>query len=331
MSKLTTASVLAFERKIDISDAVFTQKNSQTNQGETPVIIREKSVRGTISNRLPKAKGGDPAKLNAEIEKANLQTVDVATLDDDKDTLIVNFTCKILPFYGKPNVCNDQDYQSKLLETVNSYLEQHGVSELAKRYAYNIVNGRWLWRNRMNADKINVQVKIGDEVLQFEDVKQYNLNNFEQAVEDLQKIADYIEKGFKGELFSLLEVEAQAFMGYGQEVFPSQELVLDKGNRKSKILYNINEKAGIHSQKIGNAIRSIDTWYSENAPFPIAVEPYGAVTTLGTAFRQPKEKLDFYSLFDDWVLNDKVPTIEQQHYVISVLIRGGVFGASGKE
>lgn len=46
----------------------------------------------------------------------------------------------------------------------------------------------------------------------------------------------------------------------------------------------------MHSQKVGNAIRTIDTWYAEEVAFPIAAEPYGAVTTLGTAFRQPKTK-----------------------------------------
>ncbi len=70
---------------------------------------------------------------------------------------------------------------------------------------------------------------------------------------------------------------------------------------------------------------------SDDAQFPIAIEPYGAVTTLGTAFRQPKQKLDFYTLFDAWVLNDEKPSVEQQHYIMAVLIRGGVFGASGKE
>jgi len=119
-------------------------------------------------------------------------------------------------------------------------------------------------------------------------------------------------------------------MGFGQEVYPSQELVLDTGKSKSKELYKINDKAGMHSQKIGNAIRTIDDWYP-NAEFPIAVEPYGAVTTLGTAFRQPKQKQDFYSLFDNWVLKGEKPAVEQQHYVMAVLIRGGVFGASGKE
>ncbi len=82
------------------------------------------------------------------------------------------------------------------------------------------------------------------------------------------------------------------------------------------------------SQKIGNAIRTIDNWYSDAAETgPIAVEPYGAVTTQGKAYRQPKAKTDFYSLLDNWMIKNDVPPSEQQHYVMAVLIRGGVFGA----
>ena len=139
-----------------------------------------------------------------------------------------------------------------------------------------------------------------------------------------------IEKGLNGQSFVILYVKAEVQMGYGQEVYPSQELILDTGKDKSKVLYQKSAIAGMHSQKLGNAIRTIDTWYPD-AEFPIAAEPYGAVTTLGTAFRQPKQKQDFYSLFDNWVLNDVAPDEGQQHYVMAVLIRGGVFGASGKE
>ena len=90
----------------------------------------------------------------------------------------------------------------------------------------------------------------------------------------------------------------------------------------------------MHSQKIGNAIRTIDTWYpqtdSENLG-PIAVEPYGAVTSLGKAYRTPKDKHDFYTLLDDWVIKDKIPEQDQQHFVMAIFIRGGVFGKSEKE
>ena len=86
----------------------------------------------------------------------------------------------------------------------------------------------------------------------------------------------------------------------------------------------------MHSQKIGNALRTVDTWYpgaDENGP--IAVEPYGSVTTQGRAYRQPKDKQDFYNLLDAWVLRDKVPPLEQQHFVVATVIRGGVFGDAG--
>ena len=333
-SDLKTASVLAFERNLDISDAFFAQVDSQHKDSQSkPVIIKEKSVRGTISNRLKNAITNDSAKLDAEIQKANLQTVDSAALDEHCDTLVVTWSCKVLPFTGKPNVCNDQDYQLALQSTVKDYLDTQGVSALAHRYATNIANARWLWRNRVGAERIQVAVSCDIEGTKhsFEfDAKSISLKDFTTDNADINKLATLIEQGLSGDAFIILYVKAFAVMGYGQEVYPSQELVLDTGKTKSKILYEINGKAGMHSQKVSNAIRTIDTWYPD-AQFPIAIEPYGAVTTLGTAFRQPKDDMDFYSLFDNWVLKGEVPEVEQQHYVMGVLIRGGVFGASGKE
>lgn len=145
-----------------------------------------------------------------------------------------------------------------------------------------------------------------------------------------------IAQALAGEQYLLLDVVAFARIGAGQEIFPSQELILDRARGdKSKTLYSIGEEkhAAIHSQKIGNALRTIDTWYP--APEdgsdlgPIAVEPYGSVTTQGTAYRQPKQKVDFYNLLDNWLLKDQAPSIENQHFVMATLIRGGVFGDAG--
>lgn len=330
-STLTVASVLAFERNFDISDAVFSQIDSHNpNAEESAVKIREKSVRGTISNRLKNPIKNDPVKLDAEIQKANLQTVDAAALDMENDTLIVTWTCKVLPFNGKPSVCNNQEYQTALLSTVQGYISEQGFATLAQRYAANIVNARWLWRNRVGAEVVQITIKCGDESLLIDDALAYKLNRFDLD-DKIEQVAKWIEQGLSGSAFILLEITANVKVGYGQEVYPSQELVLDSGNnKKSKILYQVNDNAGMHSQKVSNAIRTIDDWYPD-AEFPIAIEPYGAVTTMGKAFRQPKQKMDFYTLFDNWVLGVEQPAVEQQHYVIGVLIRGGVFGASGKE
>ena len=142
-----------------------------------------------------------------------------------------------------------------------------------------------------------------------------------------------LEQGLGGTHHVLLQVTAYVRVGPGQEVFPSQELILDKEKSgKSKTLYTVKDVAAMHSQKIGNALRTVDTWYPDGDGLgPIAVEPYGSVTSQGRAYRQPKVKMDFYSLFDAWVLKDQVPEVAQQHYVIANLVRGGVFGDSGKD
>jgi CRISPR-associated protein Csy3 len=339
MSAVKTASVLAFERKLDVSDALFYAgmwEERQNSSGWPAVAVREKSVRGTISNRL---KGGesDPAKLDAKIENPNLQTVDVAALPANADTLKVFFTLRILAGVGAPSACNDAAYRAKLADTVAGYIKAHGLRALADRYACNIANGRFLWRNRVGAEKVCVLVEHlvdGKAASAWEfDALALSLHDFEpgRAAAPLAELAALMEAGLSGAKHVLLGVTAFVRLGVGQEVFPSEELILDRARGKSKTLYTVAGVAGIHSQKIGNALRTIDDWYPESAGNgPIAVEPYGSVTTQGKAYRQPKAKMDFYTLLDDWMIKDKAPSLENQHYVVAVLIRGGVFGEKGE-
>lgn len=327
-TSIKTASVLAFERKLAVSDAMMYAGCWQGERWQ-PVRIQEKAVRGTISNRMKNANATDPAKLDAEIQKANLQRVDIAALPADADTLKVVFTLRVLGHLSTPSVCNDRAYQDALQSVIEGYIAQHGFHELARRYAINLANGRFLWRNRVGAEQIQINIK-GSKCWQF-DAYRYPLRDF--AVDDpaLVSLAHEIEQGLNGDGFALLTVEAQVRLGGGQEVFPSQELVLDTNSKKSRLLYQVENVAGMHSQKIGNALRTIDTWHPLVDEFgAIAVEPYGSVTSRGVACRQPKEKLDFYTLLDNWVTKGVVPDIEQQHYVMAVLIRGGVFGEKGE-
>ena len=270
----------------------------------------------------------------------NLQTVDVSMLPADADTLKVSFTLRVLGGTGTPSACNSADYQAKLQVTVQSYAQTPGFGELARRYAHNLANARFLWRNRLGAEQIEVQVaQLADgqavQCWTF-DAQAHSLRDFEASSAELTQLAALLEQGLSGSKYVLLQVTAYVRVGAGQEVFPSQELILDKDKAgKSKTLYKVNEVAAMHSQKIGNAIRTIDTWYPADdgmsQTMPIAVEPYGSVTSQGKAYRQPKVKMDFYSLLDAWVLKDHVPAVEQQHFVMANLVRGGVFGESGKD
>lgn len=340
-----TASVLAFEKKLVPSDGYLYGTLWEERYDEKkciPLHLKEKSVRGTISNRLNKKDLKDDAKLDANISKANLQTVDSCGLSMEQDTLKLSYTLKVLSGIETPSACNDEAYLTKYKEIVKNYINDYAFSELGKRYAYNIANGRALWRNRVGAEQIEVIVKIENDELKEKTYKfnafDYKLNEF-QSDSQIDELGALIAETLSGKKeYLLLDIDIYAQVGFAQDVYPSEELVLDKGNdknKKSKILYSIDGIAAMHSQKIGNAIRTIDTWYPEEESaankMPIAVEPYGAVTNMGKAYRKPTQKADFFTLFDSYVDKKELEKVEDKHYVMAVLVRGGVFGESEKE
>lgn len=334
-SAITNPSVLAFERKIDPSDALFTSGNGD------PIFLREKAVRGTISNRIKKQKDEDPAKLDAAIESPNLQTVDVATLPVDgegADTLVVTFSVRVIGNVGVPCACNEPAYRERVQSVVADYIARDGFRTLGLRYAENIANARALWRNRLSAQSIETTVRLLDDG---KAVKTWTFDSFslrlnESGVsgnKDIMDLGVVIADALAGKSLALLEVVSKARMAPGLEVFPSQELIMERTrNSKGRTLYSVETKSGavaaLHSQKVGNALRTVDTWYPDTDGMPIAAEMYGAVTTMSKAFRQPRLKRDFYNLLDGWMLKGKVPSEGDQHYVMACIIRGGVFGST---
>lgn len=334
------ATVLAFEKKMVPSDGYMYGTTWEKRREQCSALkIKEKSVRGTISNRLSKAFRDDPLKLDAEVEKPNLQTVDACSLGVDQDTLKMHFTLKVLSGVERPSACNSDVFNRRYQAAAGQYVESETFAELARRYAINIANGRFLWRNRVGAEKVEVEVKVLNNDMEGAwtfDATSIGIRDFDYESKEIDALASLIAQALSGQTaFLLLEVDVYALAGKGQDVYPSEELVLSKsnGNKKSKVLYQIDGIAGMHSQKIGNALRTIDTWYpafDDVATGPIAVEPYGAVTNLGKAYRHPQEHADFYTLFDRFARGEQLGG-DEKHYVMAVLVRGGVFGESGKE
>lgn len=154
------ASVLAFEKKLVPSDGYFYGTRWDNKSQFAPLSLQEKSVRGTISNRLKGPVKNDPMKLNAEVEKANLQTVDACALGVDEDTLMHQFTLKVLGGVETPSACNNANFKTSYQQAAKAYIEKQGFRELGYRYAQNIANGRFLWRNRVGAEQIEVVVKV---------------------------------------------------------------------------------------------------------------------------------------------------------------------------
>ena len=350
-SKIKLPSMLSFERKLETSDALMYAGNwediDNKEAWKNPILIGDpRTNRGTQSMFMKEEKRADTIK-------PNIVEGDYAALPADKDTLKVSFSIRVIGNLGEPFACNKPDFSKEIKNKVNAFKDTDGIDELALRYAYNIVNGRFLWRNRVGAEDIKIKVTITDseqkEARELPEFTAYDfsLNDFNKNRnnEYLQKIADVIKNGLissEENNFVLLKVDAFVKIGEHQQIFPSQEMNMSE---KKKKLFQLGGCAAMHNVKIGNAIRTIDTWYGNkmlikaegkdktevvgiDPPIksPIAIEPYGSVTQHGRAYRH--KDIDLYSLMENWVNDDIEP--DQQKFVVANLIRGGVFGGEGE-
>ncbi len=321
-------SLLSFERKLETSDALMyagnwddiSIKKSDEDKQWKGIEITPRFNRSTQSaHGIDDAKKSEPNPVSSGADDANLP--------HNKDTLKISYTLRVIGDVGNPFACNEPSFEIGISEKVALFKDENGLKELANRYAYNIANGRFLWRNRVGAENITIHVFNGEETVPLEfKAYDYSLKDFETNNDnsELQKLAHIIQKGLNGENdFVFIKVNAYVKLGNGQHIFPSEEMNM---NDKGKTLFKMGECAAMHNVKIGNAIRTIDNWY-DSAEFPIAAEPYGSVTQRGQAYRKSKD--DLYTLMANWV-NDKELTDNNKNYVIANLIRGGVFGFGKK-
>lgn len=321
-------SMLAFERKLETSDALmFSGEWEKITSAEKwqviPITKRQnrstQSAHGTSDTDKTK-----PNPVSSDSDDANLPL--------NHDTLKVSFSLRVVGNLGVPFGCNSPVFSNEIKAKVTTFKQSEGIKTLAYRYAYNLANGRFLWRNRVGAEEIAIMVKAGNRSFKF-NAYDFSLNDFEKSSDnaDLQLLASIIAEGLQGDQQSFVLVEVNAFvkLGHQQHIFPSQEMNMGE---KGKTLFKLEGCAAIHNVKIGNAVRTIDTWYNryEEQGQPIAIEPFGAVTQIGDAFRKNKKEGDLYSLMIDWVNGGEL-TPEQQMYVIANLIRGGVFSKSSNK
>ena len=310
--------VLSFDRKLELSDALMYSGLSDGKEWESIKIGDPRTLRGTKSHAGSK---------ESERDEANISTGDDAYLPKDHDTLNIKYTLRIIGRLGKPSACNRPAFESSVIKESNNFKESEDISILGQRYAYNIANGRFLWRNRVGAENVKICVTVPKENLTLEfDAYEFSLQNFETNKSDasLDKLAQVFTNGLKGDenTFTLIEVSAYVKLGKGQHVFPSQEMNMGE---KSKKLFQLEGCAAMHNVKIGNALRTIDTWHTKGDETPIAAEPFGAVTQRGIAYR--KTGNDLYTILGKMVNDSSQLTSEEKCYVVANIIRGGVFGA----
>ncbi len=324
-------AVIAFDRKLEPSDALMFSGNWENIESKSiwqPIELFERHNRAVKSNFKQEVLENE-AELQKQIAESNLAWGDDAALSHEHDTLKLSFTLRVVSGLNRPSVCNEVDFEKAYTDKVGNYVKSN-IEQLANRYAYNIVNGRFLWRNRVGAQEIKVVVNHASlkKPLIF-DAYEFPLKNTTSDSESVRALAELIKSGLIDDKAVLLVIDAYTKLGQGQRVWPSQEMILNsvKGE-KSRHLFSLNGIAAMHCEKIGNALRTIDDWYPKftETQSPIAIEAYGSVTQRGVAYRSTKN--DFKTLLLKWLNTEDEKAIaeDEKHFVVAMLIRGGVFG-----
>lgn len=345
--------VLSFQRGMILGDGLFF--NRYSNGGTDPLFVIRHGIRGTqnINKKGSSAEGATAASSPCQAV-SNIQQTDSAKLAPEAVGLQVRFDFRVIDlkdslFACAPSKDDKQDDLEFLRESISSFIsrarESQGLFDVCCRYARNIANGRYLWRNRVIARDVQVRVIIpGSHQITF-DALSIPLHDFSAFSDDEKRLATVIRDGFNGDLRAKVSVCADVDFGVDGpvEVFPSQNyLHKEEGSGFARPLYcvgtprsdqdphSIRElgQAALRDQKIGNALRTIDTWYPSFGVHrrAIPVEPNGANLDAQQFFRE-KESSGFNLMLKMGQLD---VNSDDGKFLLACIIRGGVFSGSDK-
>ena len=352
--------VLSFQRCVLLSDGLF--YNAFPNGDKKPLYVMRHGIRGTQNvNRGSEA--GQGTARSADRDARNIKITDSAKLADGAD-LEVDFGFRSIPLALALYSCAPSEIETtdeknlSFRDAYKLFIEKADKStdrpiyQLALRYARNIANGRFLWRNRTIAEKINISVTIStksDELLEF-DAFQVPFNDFDSDyIKGEKSIAEAISEGWCNKYsYSSPSIEVKAKLNMGidgpLEVFPSQNYInytkeIKNNDKNARSLYCVGRapeylsddngvrftgQAALRDQKIGNALRTIDTWYKDyqDKKIPIAIEPKGANLDAQVFFREDNAHSGFELMKR---IGDIEPASEEGLFLLACLIRGGVY------
>lgn len=337
--------VNSYSRTQVISDGRFFCLDE--NSVETDLDVIRHGIRGTQN-----------INKDSENEVSQIQVTETARTNNDSVAFGVEFSLKFLPLRSALHSCAGTG-ADQLREAFNTFVDKaqdsEGLAEVGRRYARNILNGRWLWRNRSIGSAIRVNVNAGHLNIPDYDALSASLNHFNEYSQEEIDLGAIITKSLAGGEAPGMSVRATVDLGFtgSVEVFPSQNYVERKPKGFARPLYKMghadpvkqNKDAGLidyndvrrmgiaalRDQKIGNALRTIDTWYPEaeqQGYRPISVEPAGANLDLMAFFRSKKSKSTSFDIA--LTMGELDPASSDGMFMIASLMRGGVYGESDK-
>lgn len=362
----TLPSNLAWCRSVDVSEGLL---SSVLEDGTLrPVEVLQTTVRGAIaSSNAGYDKSGNPL-TGATLEKAqnpenpNIQRIHVAYLDPASNTLSIKFAMGIHGASLIPQTCNSRPYAEAVEAFVSAAKSSDLYAEITERQIWALANGGVFWRNGIGIDKtVHVEALAADgekvscvfttSTLQGQRGKlSYPGFDLVEAADqngNALRLSQLWAKALMGGGYLSLEIDARVRLFSGAEVWPSQEFK-EKDDSKNGLSRTLSFReilvegrtvnhATMHSQKLGNALRTIDDWHGSKEYGALSVEAFGWYQTDSKAVRTGSGGRDAYSLLRD--LPTLTKSLESNDgasrndalYVLSVLLRGGVYGMSGKK
>lgn len=333
-------SLLAFRRGLNPTHFALYGAHSENLSVQRPLSVREEPLRGLNATHKSKEE---------EKTKAVLQVVESAELAPSEDTLVIKGAVGFSNA-GKIEACNSTTFQAQHAAFLERAKAEGDFAELAKRFAFQIASGAWGWRNADQATEVVVEAKSGDKTfvfsnLMFDLTKGFEPSAYPEVTAELEQLAAAIEAALtapQGARATLIEVTGYFHVGPSARVYPSQEWPSAHAKDESKVKwpggegitrvlakleFNGQNQAIINDRKIGNALRTVDTWYSaEPNATPIAVEPYGGNSHKGVALRT-SSNLSIFGISNK--LHGDVASLSRSErlYYLASVIRGGVYGA----
>lgn len=345
-------SVLAFRRGMVITDGLMTSIVDKAEKGPPVRVIRH-GIRGV--NNSP------TLDRHGEIQVANVQRTESAKTSPNAIGLRVDWSIRTIHKRHLLASCSDHAFAKELHGFIDRFFRR-GVpefDEVCLRYSRCIFRGAWLWKNELLGD-VSVEARFdgthGKRICASPGTRQQGFMDYTEDEKSLA--ADVIATGLlDGSSDTFAEITGRVMFGFqgAVEVFPSQNMVTGTPKGFARSLYKVNplsrhemldilrtedgDDAGefmgdmidmgwgaIRDQKIGNAIRTIDTWYPdyEKIGVPIPIEPSGENLDRNRLFREGKHGAKAL-LRRIEAMQPSATFNPEAAYLIAILIRGGVF------
>ncbi len=338
-------SIFSVQRGMIISDAEMSNliPDGQGGFKKTPVQVIRHGILGT-QNVIGKDK-----------DIKNPQRTESAKTGPNATGMAVEFRMSTITLDNAVFACNQNEFRASVQGFVDRFKSSDELREVCNRYARNILNGRWLWRNRILGKKIEVSVACGSEPVITSDATSRPHAKFGDFTDAEKRLGDLL-------MSSLTDAPQQftvtATIDFGMagcfEVFPSQNYVSDKPKGFARSLYKLNRigrtdlirimskddadtysgdivdmgDAAIRDQKVGNAIRTIDTWYEDGKEAsPIPVEPKGANIETNEVKRSKNSLFDMILDMDALTpAKNGDPLDRDAMFILGNLVRGFLAG-----